>query len=81
MNASGATAANYAITYVQGTLSVAPATLTITADDKSKVYGTVNPAVTVKYSGFVNGDGPANLDTPVTLSTPANAASPWGHTR
>ena len=42
--ASGAVDANYSITYVAGTLTVTPATLTVTANDASKVYGTANPA-------------------------------------
>ena len=36
---SGATAVNYAITEVNGTLTVAQAALTVIADDQSKVYG------------------------------------------
>ena len=61
---SGAVSANYTFTYVNGTLTVSAATLTITATDKTKVYGAVNPALTVSYSGFVNGDTAASLTTP-----------------
>jgi len=57
---------------------VDPATLTITADPKSKLYGAALPALTVSYSGFVNGDTPASLTTPVTVSTTADAASAAG---
>jgi hypothetical protein len=49
---SEATASNYTITFVDGTLTINPAPLTITADDKSKTYGDADPALTVSYSGF-----------------------------
>jgi sugar lactone lactonase YvrE len=73
--ASGAVDADYTITYVPGKLTVTAATLTITADDKSKLYGAALPTLTASYSGFVNGDSVANLTTPLTLSTTATAAS------
>jgi hypothetical protein len=74
----GATAANYAISYVPGTLTVTPAPLTITADNQTKVYGAALPALTASYSSFVNGDTSASLSTPPTLSTSAMATSPAG---
>nr|WP_260677892.1 MBG domain-containing protein [Flavobacterium nitrogenifigens] len=76
--ASGAAAPNYAITYADGTMSVTAASLTITADDKSKIYGSANPALTVSYSGFVNGDTEASLTTAAVASTTATASSPVG---
>ena len=75
---SGAASANYTISFVAGTLTVTPAALTITADDKSKVYGAALPALTVSYSGFVNGDDASSLTSPVVLSTSASAASDAG---
>ena len=75
---SGATAANYTITFVNGTLTVVPAPLTITADNKSKIYGKAVPSLTATYTGFVNGDTPAKLDTPVTLSTTGTSGSDVG---
>src|SRR5207244_2224186 len=78
ITASGAVDANYTISFVAGTLTVTPAALTITADDKSKVYGAALPALTASYSGFVNGDTVSDLDTPVSLSTTATAASAVG---
>ncbi|PIF29864.1 gliding motility-associated-like protein [Flavobacterium sp. 9] len=76
--ASGALDSNYTITFVKGNLAVTTATLTITADDKSKTYGSANPALTASYSGFVNGDTSASLDTPTVLSTIANTTSSIG---
>src|SRR3989442_11051103 len=76
--ASGAVSANYTIGYVSGTLTVTAATLTITANNQTKVYGAANPALTVSYSGFVNGDTAASLTTPPTVSTTATSASGVG---
>src|SRR3989442_13654744 len=78
ITANGAVSANYTISYVSGTLTVTPAALTVTADNQTKVYGTPNPPLTVRYSGFVNGDTAASLTTPPTISTTATTASPGG---
>ena len=75
ITASGAADADYTISYVNGSLSVTPASLTVTADAKSKAYGAALPALTASYSGFVNGDTAANLTTQAALSTTATAAS------
>jgi len=51
--------------------------LTISADDKSKVYGAANPALSANYSGFVNGDS-SDVVSGLTLATPATAGSGVG---
>src|SRR5207244_8799757 len=79
--ASGAASLNYTISYLNGSLTVTPATLTVTADDKTKAYGASNPALTVRYSGFVNGDTAASLTTPPTVSTAATTTSEVGRER
>src|SRR5205807_2107996 len=71
-------APNYALVFVNGTLTISQATLTVTADDKSKIYGAANPSLTASYSGFVNGDTTAILTGAPSLSTVAAAASPVG---
>jgi gliding motility-associated-like protein len=71
ITASGAASPNYTITYTQGTLTVNKATLTVTADNKSRNYNENNPPLTYTYSGFVNGDTPASLTTQPTASTTA----------
>src|SRR5205085_5022783 len=76
--ASRASDANYTISFVAGTLTVTPAALSVTADNKSKVYGAGLPALTASYSGFVNGDTVASLDTPLSLTTTATASSAVG---
>jgi hypothetical protein len=71
-------ATNYAFAFVNGTLTVTRAALTITADDKGKVYGAALPAFTAIYSGFVLGEGPAVLGGTLSFSTPVTAASTAG---
>src|SRR5205807_6266956 len=74
ISVSGAVDTDYNIGYVAGTLTVTPATLSITAVDKTKVYGAALPTLTVNYSGLVNGDTPASLTTQPTITTSATAA-------
>src|SRR5205807_569843 len=50
--ASGAVDANYTISYVDGSLTVTPVALTITADDQTKAYGADLPALNVSYRGL-----------------------------
>jgi uncharacterized membrane protein len=69
ITAAGLTSTNYAITFAHGTLSVTAAPLTITADNKTKVYGTVDPAFSVTGTGFVPGESPANLGGTLTFTT------------
>jgi gliding motility-associated-like protein len=79
ITAGGALAANYTIYYdITGTLSVTPAALTVTAANKSKTYGSANPALTATYSGFVNGETAASLTTQPTIATTAATTSPIG---
>ena len=73
---SGATASNYTISYVAGTVTVNKAPLTITASNGSMAYGGTPPTITPAYSGFVNGDSVASLTTPPTCSTAAASSSP-----
>jgi hypothetical protein len=75
---SGLTSSNYTITFVDGTLGVTPAPLTVTANNASKTYGQNNPAFSVSYSGFVNGDSPSSLGGSLTYTTTATSASPVG---
>jgi len=75
---TGLTSSNYTITPAAGTLAVSKATLTATADDKSRLYGDVNPSLTVSYSGFKNGDTIAVIDIAPVASTAATATSNEG---
>ncbi|HEV7221543.1 MAG TPA: MBG domain-containing protein, partial [Pirellulales bacterium] len=75
---SGLTSSNYAITFKDGTLTVTPAALTVTADNASKVYGSANPAFTANYQGFVNGDASTSLGGALAFATSATSASDVG---
>ncbi len=74
---AGGVADNYNITLNSGTLTIGKATLTATADDKSKTYGEANPEYTISYTGFVNGDQESDITEP-TASTIADATSDAG---
>ena len=71
-------AANYAFNVANGTLTVGPATLTVSADNKSRIYGATNPLFTVSYSGFMNNDAATVLSGAPVLSTTATTGSPVG---
>ncbi|MFL5960260.1 MAG: MBG domain-containing protein, partial [Gaiellaceae bacterium] len=47
---------NYSVTPTNGTLIVTPRPATVTAENKSKTYGDVNPGLTATVTGTVNGD-------------------------
>ncbi|WP_243373251.1 MBG domain-containing protein [Geotalea sp. SG265] len=78
VNATGGVSNNYSFTYVAGTLTINKAALTVTANNASKSYGAVNPALSVAYSGFVLGETATNLTTQPVASTTATASSPAG---
>jgi alpha-tubulin suppressor-like RCC1 family protein len=75
---SGAADANYSVDYVNGSIAVDPAALSISASSASTSYGGGSPTITASYSGFVNGDIPASLTSPPTCSTTATSSSPVG---
>src|SRR5207245_10429575 len=68
-------AANYSFSFVNGSLTVTKATLTVTAENKSRVYGATNPSLTASYSGFANGETTDVLSGSPSLSTAAGASS------
>jgi hypothetical protein len=78
INVSGGVAANYTFNDSIGTLTIKQAPLTATADNKSKLYGDPNPALTITYSGFLNGDLPSCIITPPAINTTATTASAAG---
>lgn len=61
-----------------GTLTIAKATLTVTAANKTRRRGAVDPPFTATYSGFIGGDTAAIITTPTTLSTTATVSSASG---
>lgn len=67
-----------AATSVPQTLTVGKAALTITADNKSRLINTANPALTYTPSGFVNGETATVLSGAPALTTTAVQTSPVG---
>ena len=70
--------ANCAGGYDVNVVTINKQLLTVTANNKTKVYGAGNPALTVAYSGFVNGEDASNLSTLPIASTTATALSVVG---
>jgi len=75
---SYAGSANYAAASDTATLTITPAALMVTANDKERLVGKPNPALTVTYAGLMNGDTPASLDVQPTVTTAAVPGSPAG---
>ena len=73
ITASGAVDSDYAISYVAGNLTVTAAALSITADDKTQVYGGVQPGLTASYVGLVNGDTAAAIGGLSLATAPASS--------
>ncbi len=61
-NADGTGLSNYDITYVDGTLSIGKAGLTITANNGGKTYGQTGGLAGFTSSGLVNGDSVSSVD-------------------
>jgi hypothetical protein len=65
---------NYTLSIVDATLHVTPATLTVTVDNQTCVYGSDIPPLTGSISGIQN-----NENITATYSTTAKPGSPVGH--
>lgn len=78
VSASGLTSDNYQIGFVDGTLTINPAGLTITIEPAFAVYGEVPGPYTLKYVGFQNLETPTVLIGTVTFATAAVQGSPVG---
>jgi sugar lactone lactonase YvrE len=76
--ATGANLANYNVVYVNGTLTVGLALLTVTPNNQSIVAGSALPTLSATITGFVNGDTQAVVTGSPGLATTANSSSPAG---
>lgn len=72
------TAASAGITQAIATLQVTPATLTVTAEDLSRIYGQANPTLLSTITGFVHGDSAAVVSGTANLATSAIPTSSPG---
>ena len=78
LTASWGADSNYTATSLTQSTDASPASLTITAVNKTKLLNAANPAFTAGYSGFVSGDGPGSLGGTLNCTSTAGAASPVG---
>jgi hypothetical protein len=67
-SAVGSGLVNYTISYINGSLTVSPAALTVTADNQSMTYGGSVPTLTYHYTGLVNGDTSASFTGGLTTT-------------
>ncbi len=76
------TPSNYSISYVDGTLTVTPAPLTITAQDVSKVYGQAPALTGYNTTALVNGEtvGSVTLTSAGQAATAGVVGSPYAIT-
>ncbi len=74
----GAQAADYALTQPTTMANITKATLTFTANNKTKVYGSANPPLTYTPTGFVNGENASVFTGAPTLSTTVTASTGVG---
>ncbi|MBK7651670.1 MAG: hypothetical protein IPJ20_14350 [Flammeovirgaceae bacterium] len=51
-------------------MTITKATVTATAESKTRVYNSANPTFTIVYAGFVNGDNSTVLHAMVASSWP-----------
>ncbi|MDT3405490.1 N-acetylneuraminic acid mutarotase [Mucilaginibacter terrae] len=58
-----------------GVLTITKAPLTVTTTAATRFYGAVNPAITFKYTGFVNNDGVSKLTIKPMAKIQANQLS------
>ncbi len=71
---------NYSVNTAASTAGViSPATLIVTADDKTKIYRMPNPSLTASYNGFVGGENASVLSSPVVLNTTATTTCGVGN--
>jgi len=77
ITASGASASNYLISSVPGTLTIGDVILTIAANSQSKTYGASLPGFSATESGFILDDTSASV-TGLQFSTVATASSNVG---
>ena len=72
-------AGNYAISFTGANFSITPATLTYVANATNRIYGSANPNLGGKITGFVNGDTLATATTgALSFTTTATQSSNVG---
>ncbi len=78
----GSNAANYSLTQPNALATIAPVSLTVTAENKSRHYGADNPSWTAAFVGFVPGESLLNsgvTGSPALNCTATNTTPPGAH--
>ena len=75
ITSSGATSNNYQISFIPDSLTITKATIYITANSATRIYGDANPTFTVTASGFVGNETASVIDVLPTASTTASLTS------
>ena len=79
ITAAGGSADNYDVNHVNGTLTVSKAAaLTVTVNDKSKVYGEIDPVLDYISSGDLYYSDTYSVISGVSLSTETDASATFG---
>jgi uncharacterized protein (TIGR02145 family) len=65
---------NYFVMVTNGIFTITPATLTVKADNKTKVYGTADPVLTALVSGLRNGDAASAINYSLSRDAGENVA-------
>ena len=74
----GGAAQNYTFKYINGQLTVTPASLMAKASNSSRAYGVDNPTFKITYEGWRNGDTETCLTTKPVIKTEADIRSNVG---
>ncbi|MFM7838320.1 MAG: MBG domain-containing protein, partial [Chitinophagaceae bacterium] len=69
---------NYDFDFGTGKLTITKASLSVRAENKTKIYGQVNPALTYTINGYLNNDGAGVVNGLPVLSTLASTGSGVG---
>ncbi len=77
---SGASDANYSVTYASGTVTVTPAVLTVTANNQTMQFGGAVPTLTATITGYVDGQtlSTSGVTGQPTCTTTGTATTPVG---
>ncbi len=78
LSANFAAQGNFPASSATGSLSVARAPLNVAANNPTRPYGANNPAFTVNFSSFVNGENSSVLAGLLSCATAASPSSPVG---
>jgi uncharacterized delta-60 repeat protein len=78
ISVTGGSDNNYIFNSTNGTLTIGKATLSATAEDKSREVSQANPELTIQYSGFKGSDNIDSINVLPTASTEADVESSPG---